>query len=147
MSRSKPNTRRRRLIRGGGFGEGSGGSFLPDIELEWLSDGTDTTPAMQIDVPIGVMIEGDHWEIRFYSDAGLTTQVAIAEGDVSAADESDGEIDDTLSSPLTNGVKYARARIFRGGQPLTDYSNVVSQEITGAGGEEDDDYAAWLAAA
>ncbi len=103
---------------------------------------------MQIEAPIGVMVEGDHWEIRYYSDAGLTVEVAIAEGDVSAADEIDGQIDDSLSTPLTNGLRYARALVLRGGSQLTDYSNTVSQTITGgAAGEEDDDYAAWLAAA
>lgn len=137
------SVRRRRLIRGGGFGSGA---FLPAIVLIWTTDETDDTPTLTIDVPEGVLLEDDTWEIKFYSDAGLTTEVDEATGTVNATDAGDGEIDGTLVSGLGSGTFYARARIYRDAEPITQFSNTVSQTIS-AGGEEDDDFAAWLAAA
>ncbi len=144
MRDRRTSDRRRRLIRGGGFG--GGGSLLPAIVLTWTTGEEDDTPTMTIDVPEGVLLEDDHWEIRFYSDIGLTTQIAISEGDVNATDAGDGEISDTLSSGLGSGTRYARALILRDSVPITQYSNVEVKTLV-SGETDDDDYAAWLAAA
>ena len=123
MSDRRAFERRRRLIRGGGFGAG----LVPAV-LTWITGGDDNTPTLRLEVPIGAMVEGDSWEIRFYSDAGLTTQVAIASGEVNSEDAGDGEIDGNLSNPLIDGTFYARGRVIG----KTGWSNVESQTIEAA---------------
>ncbi len=124
---------------------GAAGGLAP-ITLTWITDGTDNTPTLTIDVPIGIMLENDTWEIEFYSDAALTNLLDEATDLVNATDAGDGDIDGTLGDPLSNGTVYARARVTRGGTPVTAWSNTASQTIAVAGGD-DDEYPAWLAAA
>lgn len=97
--------------------------------LTWVTDGTDNTPTLTIDVPIGIMLENDDWEIEFYSDAGLTSLLDEATGTVSGTDAGDGDIDGTLGDALADGTVYARARVTRSGNPVTNWSNTASQVI------------------
>lgn len=128
MKDRRTSSRRRRLIRSGGWG-GGGGSSLPPIVLTWISvDGT-STPDMRIDCPPDMLLEGDEWEIKFYSNSSLTTQVAMASGEVSAGDEADTEIDDALDTPLPDGTMYARARVFRDAAPISRFSNTASGDV------------------
>lgn len=106
-----------------------GGASLPVPVLTWVTDGTDNTPTLTFEVPIGVMEENDDWEIEFDNNSDFSSLTDEATGTVNATDAGDGEVEGTLGDALPDGLTYARARVTRGGNPVTAWSNTASQTI------------------
>lgn len=130
------NRWRKELIPGG----------LPTPTLAWLTDATDSTPLMQFSVVPATFLTNDNYVISFYSDVGLTSLVDTIAGTINSTDAADGIVQASLASPLSNGTYYARVIVTRSAVAVSNYSNTVTVTINVVV-QDDDDYAAWMAAA
>jgi hypothetical protein len=74
------------------------------------------------------MISGDSWEIQFDEDTTFASPTQLS-GTVSAADAIDADISASSGVYLSDGISFARFRVLRGGNPITNWSNIASQLI------------------
>jgi hypothetical protein len=107
---------------------GSLGGALPTPTLTWTSVPSDSTPTVNAAVEIGLMIEGDDWELEFDDNTSFTSPVLIT-GTVSAPDAIDGDIDSASGEIIPDGLTYARFRVLRAAAPITNWSNTASETI------------------
>ena len=112
----------------GSVGGSSSGSGLPVPVLTWVSGPEDNTPEFELIVSVGVLLENDDAVLYIDDNSGFSSPDEYSHT-VTALEAATGEIAITVSSPLANGLTYARAQGERAGSPVTAFSNTESETI------------------
>lgn len=114
----------------------------PDAPI-WLS-GTSTTPQLQQDFP-DALTTGDQIETQFSTAVDFSTVEQDVTHIVTSGENGSSTITGVFSALLTTATYYARDRYKLGSGQWSNWSAGTSQAIVASG--DDNDYAAWLAAA
>jgi hypothetical protein len=110
-----------------------GGFILSAPVLTWDEEADDSTPDFTVDFDENVAADD---VVRFQIDdnSGFTSPTE-ATNTLDAAEILAGEIAMAMSE-LADGTYYARARVERNSNPISDWSNVEEITIVGGGGAE-----------
>lgn len=125
-------------ITGAVGGQGGGSSAAPT--LTWSSDTATATPTFFVDFDEGVAVDGSTITIQVADNINFTDPIlytlpfTLDAGDIIAGDI------DVDGTGLTSGQWWARAKLDSG-----PWSNVETKTLVLT--NDDNDYAAWLAAA
>lgn len=109
-------------------GIGEGGVGLPVPDANWDSPPEDNTPQLSVNVPDGVLVEGDDY-VWWFDTVNTFDGVDFFEvsGTVNSVDAIDGEISETITA-LTNVTWYAKFKV----TDKTEWSNIINQTIAAA---------------